>query len=161
MAAEPLSPIREPRLRLSQLCHSIGATERAVGHWLGLDRRQTDSRGWRRFSLVDVASLSIVRTLIGWGYKFKDARDLSAEALEQFAGDVVRDEAGTPTALGRAFVGRFAFVFTGGPGTSLITFQPPHPDGHNHYAGEAFLTLDLGVIVLQALERAREAERRV
>lgn len=82
----------EPTLRFSDVAFGIEAPPKTLRNWL--QREQVDlfsdaplSGGWRRFPLIDVAILALVRRLVTFGINVETASALAHTILIKMQGD--------------------------------------------------------------------------
>ena len=82
----------EPVLRFSDVAFCIDATPNALRNWL--QREQVDlfseapaDGGWRRFPMIDVATLALVRHLVAFGFNVETASSAANTILLKMMGE--------------------------------------------------------------------------
>jgi len=87
-----MTTMLEPVLRFSDVAFGIDATPKALRNWL--QREQVDlfsevpaAGGWRRFPMIDVAILAIVRHLVAFGFNVETASSAANTILLRMMGE--------------------------------------------------------------------------
>lgn len=149
--------------RFSDAIYAIGATPRALRNWLQRDQVKLISKrgadgSWRTFTYADIAILTLVRKLVGFGIGVETASLMAHEAIKNFPDFVKKMPQGLPL----AFANRVLIAWPEENGERWQLRLVDKWKGEKNLARilgpvDAYLELDIESILRKAFDRANDS----
>lgn len=151
-----MSTLQNPKLRFSDAVYAIDTSAKALRLWI--DREQVKrpkgyGDGWAEFSFLDIAQLAITRKLADFGMQVRDANQLAGDLMTKIVAPLLRFKNPPPETIAAAFANYTLIVWRE---NGEWSWRLDHPGNDGGYPSDAFVVVDLGVVVIKAIHRARK-----
>ena len=152
-----MNKIATPTIRFSHAVYALGVTQKTLRNWLSREQVEldADAEGWRSFSVLDLAKLTITNELVRYGIGVSAANMAANDAVNMFT-HALRSYRNTPMeALTAAFAGGTLFAHNSGENWTFMLHRPQ--DSEQDWSYVSTLEIKLQPLLERMMRRLRVA----
>lgn len=144
-----MNPTMQPVIRIKDAAAAIGMNTKALRNWMRkveFIQDRDSERGWRSFSFLDVAILSIMKQAVSFGFEVGEAEEFAGASIVKALGPLMQSKNLPPRAMLAALTGKFLHLYHAADDDTMVltNFDEVPP------AYPSRLTIDLHTTVVCA-----------